>query len=202
MFLKAAGVRRRRGRETGPPRPGEGAAPPRPGDYGDGKATQCGTARRLQGTGNPPEGGWRAPDGRWEKRLPGGFVPDEHPHCPKLSNFPGTLALVGAGEPNTGGSQFFINLAHNRWADFWERESPAAHCVFGKLDSNTHLDLARKIARAEADDDRPIEPIKIIRVRMGTPADHAAAAHATKEAQLQAVREGAKSQRFEYGTWD
>ena len=121
------------------------------------------------GTGAAPDGSaFRAPDGRLVERLPGGYVRDEV-GTEQLSNYAGTLAMINLGRPDSCSSQFVINCDHNRWADAWELESPASHFVFGKLVRRGDLDVAKKAARgATADDDRPADPIKVVRIRMGT----------------------------------
>jgi len=155
------------------------------------------------GTGAAPaDSAFRAPDGRLVQRLPGGFVRDE-PSRARLSNYAGTLAMTNLGRPDSGGSQFVINLGHNRWADAWERESPAAHAVFGKLVRRDDLDVATKAARGEVeDDDRPRDPIKVVRARMGTTEDLERAAAAAKEKLLEDAKRGAKGSQFVYGNWD
>ena len=46
-----------------------------------------------------------------------GGIPDEFEG--KLSNDVGTLSMANTGEPNTGGSQIFFNMAHNEFLDYW-----------------------------------------------------------------------------------
>ena len=41
---------------------------------------------------------------------PDGCIQDEFPANAKISNEPGTLSMANTGEPNSGSSQFFINL--------------------------------------------------------------------------------------------
>ena len=107
----------------------------------------------------------------------------------RLSNYAGTLAMINLGRPDSCSSQFVINCDHNRWADAWELESPASHFVFGKLVRRGDLDVAKKAARgATADDDRPADPLKVVRIRMGTAEDAAAKAKAEKEADLPPLR--------------
>lgn len=65
----------------------------------------------------------------------------------------GTIAMANAG-PNTGGSQFFINLINNNFLD-------TKHPVFGKVVSG--MDVVDKIAKVETDqNDRPINEVKIV----------------------------------------
>ncbi len=69
-------------------------------------------------------------------------------------NNKGTIAMANAG-PNTGGSQFFINLANNNFLD-------NKHPVFGKVIQG--MDVVDAIAKVETDgSDKPLQEIKIIR---------------------------------------
>lgn len=69
----------------------------------------------------------------------------------------GTVAMANAG-PNTGGSQFFINLVNNNYLD-------KAHPVFGKVVEG--MDVVEKIGKVKTDAiDRPIEEVKIIRAKV------------------------------------
>jgi cyclophilin family peptidyl-prolyl cis-trans isomerase len=70
------------------------------------------------GTGGPP-------DGR---------IQDEFPEEHKLSNEAGTLSMANTGQPNSGGSQFFINTVHNDYLD-WFGGGPSNHPVFGRITS-------------------------------------------------------------------
>lgn len=69
------------------------------------------------GTGGPPHGN----------------IQDEHLPNAKFSNEPGTLSMANTGRPNSGGSQFFINTVHNSFLDWWDRQTPSQHPVFGKV---------------------------------------------------------------------
>ena len=61
------------------------------------------------GTGGPKPGtSFTLPDGTAVTRNGGGNIPDEL-IC-ELSNEPGTLSMANTGQPNTGGSQFFLNV--------------------------------------------------------------------------------------------
>ena len=73
-------------------------------------------ASRAAGTGGPPHG----------------RIEDEHPEDAKITNAPGTLSMANTGQPNTGGSQFFINTVHNDYLD-WFSPGQSKHPVFGKI---------------------------------------------------------------------
>ncbi len=81
---------------------------------------------------------------------PGYTIKDEFSKNHK--NDRGTIAMANAG-PNTGGSQFFINLVNNNYLD-------GKHPVFGKVVRG--MDVVDKIAELRTDrNDRPLEKIAI-----------------------------------------
>jgi peptidylprolyl isomerase len=78
------------------------------------------------------------------------------------SNARGTLAMANTGQPNTGGSQFFINLVDNRYLDWDNPSTPSKHPVFGKVVEG--MDVVDKIGSAVTDRlDKPREEVKIIK---------------------------------------
>ena len=86
----------------------------------------------MAGTGGPPAGGsFTTPSGETITRDGGGNIPDELTE--EISNEPGTLSMANTGQPNSGGSQFFVNTVHNDFLDFFDTRSPSAHPVFGKV---------------------------------------------------------------------
>jgi len=72
-------------------------------------------------------------------------------------NLRGTIAMANAG-PNTGGSQFFVNLVDNPHLN-------KAHPVFGKVVEG--MDVMDRIGRVKTDrNDRPVQPVKIVRATL------------------------------------
>ena len=66
----------------------------------------------------------------------------------------GTVAMANTNQPNTGSSQFFINLVNNNFLD-------GKHPVFASVVSG--MDVVDAIARVETDgNDKPIKPVKIL----------------------------------------
>lgn len=63
---------------------------------------------------------------------PGYSIQDEHIANELLSNTRGTVAMANSG-PNSGGSQFFINLNENTFLDFNKDPLTSKHPVFGRI---------------------------------------------------------------------
>lgn len=92
---------------------------------------------------------------RWGTGDPGYKIKDEF--AKGLSNVRGTIAMANAG-PNTGGSQFFINVVDNTFLD-------GKHPVFGKVVKG--MDVVDEIVAKETDgQDRPVEEVVVKRVRV------------------------------------
>ncbi len=82
---------------------------------------------------------------------PGYSIKDEFSKSNK--NNRGTIAMANAG-PNTGGSQFFINLVDNNFLD-------KKHPVFGKVTEG--MDAVDMIGKTRTGPgDRPVKEVKII----------------------------------------
>jgi len=82
-------------------------------------------------------------------------IPDEFTDHNK--NDRDTIAMANAG-PNTGSSQFFINLVYNDHLD-------DAHPVFGRVIDG--MDVVDRIGKVETDgDDRPLQEVKIIKAKL------------------------------------
>lgn len=84
---------------------------------------------------------------------PGYEIEDEFTHSTLDKNNRGTIAMANAG-PNTGGSQFFINLVNNNFLD-------GKHPVFGKVIKG--MDVIDAIAKIPVNSqDKPLEKVQII----------------------------------------
>jgi len=85
---------------------------------------------------------------------PGYTIEDEFTHKGGNKNNRGTISMANAG-PNTGGSQFFINLVDNNFLD-------GKHPTFGIITEG--MDVVDKIAEVQTDaNDKPLKEVKIIR---------------------------------------
>ena len=83
---------------------------------------------------------------------PGYTIPDEF--TDHNNNSRGTIAMANAG-PNTGGSQFFINVVDNNFLD-------SKHPVFGKVIAG--MDVVDRIVSTKTDqNDKPLQEMKIIK---------------------------------------
>jgi peptidylprolyl isomerase len=59
--------------------------------------------------------------------------------------------------PNSGGSQFFINVKHNSFLDWFDKSTPSKHPVFGKVTEG--YDIIEKIVAVKTKQDKPITPV-------------------------------------------
>jgi peptidylprolyl isomerase len=76
------------------------------------------------------------------------------------SNVRGTISMANTGRPNSGGSQFFINLVDNTYLDWDDPRTPSAHPVFGEVVAG--MDVVDKIGKVKTDSsDRPRVPVRI-----------------------------------------
>ncbi len=86
---------------------------------------------------------------------PGYAIKDEF--TLKNRNDRGTISMANAG-PNTGGSQFFLNLVDNNYLD-------KAHPAFGKVvEGMDVVDAMGKVKTGAMD--RPVKEVKIIEARL------------------------------------
>ena len=86
---------------------------------------------------------------------PGYAIKDELSR--KNRNDRGTISMANAG-PNTGGSQFFINLVNNNFLD-------SKHPVFGKvIEGMDVVDAMAKVKKGA--NDKPVKDVKIIEAKI------------------------------------
>jgi cyclophilin family peptidyl-prolyl cis-trans isomerase len=100
---------------------------------GDGTGGHAATYH--QGYGDP------ANDDTW-------VIPDEF--HPDLSNVRGTISMANRG-PNTGGSQFFINVVDNTYLDYNKEPLTSQHAVFGKVIQG--MNIVDTISEVDTGDD-------------------------------------------------
>lgn len=91
----------------------------------------------------------------WGTGGPGYEIKDEF--VKGLSNVRGTISMANHG-PNTGGSQFFINVVDNTFLD-------GKHPVFGKVVEG--MDVADKISLVKRDgQDQPVQDVVVKSVKI------------------------------------
>jgi peptidyl-prolyl cis-trans isomerase B (cyclophilin B) len=82
-----------------------------------------------------------------------------------LSNAPYTVAMARTSEPDSASSQFFINVADNKFLDHKApTEQGWGYCVFGRVvEGRDVIDRIRKVAtgRRGMHDDVPLEDVVI-----------------------------------------
>jgi len=79
-----------------------------------------------------------------------------------LSNVRGTLSMANSG-PNSGSSQFFINVVDNTFLDWDKQPAQSKHPVFAKVISG--MDIVDKIVNVKtAQADRPAKEVLINKV--------------------------------------
>lgn len=109
------------------------------------------------GTGGPKDGTFRnLVTGATEIRSHGGNIQDEN--IDKTSNAPGTLSMANTGQPNSGGSQFFVNVADNSNLN-WFSGGRSKHPVFGKIVDGYETAVA--ISKVKTSRDAPDTPVKM-----------------------------------------
>src|SRR3989344_3440138 len=90
-------------------------------------------------------------------RGPGYTIKDEFTHTGGNKNNRGTISMANAG-PNTGGSQFFINLVDNNFLD-------GKHPTFGVVVEG--MDVVDKIGMVQTDSqDRSLKEMKILKAEI------------------------------------
>lgn len=91
---------------------------------------------------------------------PGYTIQDEFVAGQLLTNTRGTIAMANTGQPNSGGSQFFINTVDNLGLDFDKEPHTSKHPVFGRVING--MDVVDAIGAVETGErDMPITPVII-----------------------------------------
>lgn len=91
---------------------------------------------------------------------PGYTIEDEFVAGELLTNVRGTIAMANTGQPNSGGSQFFINTVDNTGLDFDKQPLTSKHPVFGRVIEG--MEVVDTISTTETGArDLPVEPIII-----------------------------------------
>lgn len=86
-------------------------------------------------------------------------IKDEFTHAGGNKNNRGTISMANAG-PNTGSSQFFINLVNNNFLD-------TKHPAFGKVADEESMKVVDAIAKVDTNSqDKPLEDVKIIKAEI------------------------------------
>jgi len=97
---------------------------------------------------------------------PGYTIPDEFVEGKYLTNVRGTIAMANSG-PNTGGSQFFINLVDNKALDFnVPDQNNSQHPVFGRVIKG--MDVVDAIGKVKTEPTRnmPLQDVVVEKVEI------------------------------------
>ena len=99
---------------------------------------------------------------RWGTGGPGYAIKDEF--IKGLSNTRGTISMANSG-PNSGGSQFFINVVNNTPLDWDKQPYSSKHPVFGEVIEG--MDVVDKISKMNTTrNDMPVTDVIIIKASM------------------------------------
>jgi len=113
------------------------------------------------GTGGPEDGTFKnLVTGGDETRSNGGNIQDEL--ISQDSNVAGTIAMANTGQPNSGGSQVFFNVADNANLNWFDASTPSKHPVFAKITEN--YELLVQISTVPTNNDNPVTPIKMEKI--------------------------------------
>ena len=95
---------------------------------------------------------------------PGYTIADEF--IPGLSNLQKTISMANTGQPNSGGSQFFINLVDNTYLDYDKAPLTSKHPVFGMTVMN--FNIVQSIGKVATDaNNRPLTNVVMDSIRVG-----------------------------------
>jgi len=85
------------------------------------------------------------------------------------SNLRGTISMANTGQPNSGGSQFFINLKDNTRLDFNKEPLTSKHPVFGEVIKG--MNVVDKISKVDTNGNPPVgtnKPLKDVVILKAT----------------------------------
>ncbi|MFC1710604.1 peptidylprolyl isomerase [Nanoarchaeota archaeon] len=81
------------------------------------------------------------------------------------SNVRGTISMANTGQPNSGSSQFFINLGDNSQLDYDKQPLTSKHPVFGEVVEG--MDIVDQIAKVPVDNNaKPLVDVVIISAKV------------------------------------
>ncbi|GEM_PF-220738 len=101
---------------------------------------------------------------------PGYTIPDEFDSTGTLSNVQRAIAMANTGAPNSGGSQFFINLVNNTYLDFDNPPFTSAHPIFGMVTDS--FEVVQAIGDVAVNgQNRPIVDVVMDSLRILVPID-------------------------------
>ncbi|MBT4445781.1 peptidylprolyl isomerase [archaeon] len=107
--------------------------------------------------GGDPQSADTSKRSRWGTGGPGYSIKDEHVAGAELTNARGTISMANSG-PQSGGSQFFINVVDNTFLDWDKQPSSSKHPVFGKVVSG--MDVVDAISTTPVGrGDQPVEDV-------------------------------------------
>jgi len=68
--------------------------------------------------------------------------------------------MANTGQPNTGGSQIFINTVHNDFLDYFNPRTPSKHPVFAQVVEG--MDVVKEIeSTPTGPGDKPATPVVV-----------------------------------------
>jgi len=109
------------------------------------------------------QGGGFIADGNQKETMPPIAIESNN----GLSNLTGTIAMARTNDPNSATSQFFINVADNKFLDYKNEANPG-YTVFGKVISG--MDVVSAIEKVPTTTkfggyaDWPVDNVKIIKI--------------------------------------
>jgi peptidylprolyl isomerase len=96
---------------------------------------------------------------RYGNGGPGYTITDEFVAGKFLTNVRGTIAMANTGQPNSGGSQFFINLVDNTGLDYDKPPTQSSHPVFGRVLNG--MEVVDEIGKVKVNSEVPVKPVLV-----------------------------------------